>query len=73
MKYARVHKGLVVEICVPIEGFTIEECFHVSLVDQMVACSDDVQPGWVYVDGIFTAPAVDEPAPVESTPPEGQA
>jgi hypothetical protein len=56
MKYARIHEGMVMEICVPIEGFTIEQCFHVDLVDQMVACADDVQPGWTYADGVFTAP-----------------
>jgi hypothetical protein len=56
MKYARIHEGAVIEICVPIEGFTIEQCFHVDLVDQMVSCADDVQPGWTYADGVFTDP-----------------
>jgi hypothetical protein len=56
MKYARIHEGTVVEICVPIEGFTIEQCFHVDLVDQMAACADNVQTGWTYADGVFTDP-----------------
>jgi hypothetical protein len=56
MKYARVHDGKVMEICVPIDGFTIEQCFHVSLVDTMVPCTDEVQQGWTYADGTFTAP-----------------
>jgi hypothetical protein len=54
--YARIHNNTVVEICVPIEGFTIEQCFHPTLVDQMVPCGLDVQMGWAYADGVFTAP-----------------
>ena len=56
MKYARIHEGFVVELYVPITGFTIEQCFHPDLVAQMVACADDVRPGWTYADGMFTAP-----------------
>lgn len=59
MKYARIHEGSVAEIYAPIEGFTIEQCFHASLVAQMTPCSDDVQAGWSYVDGVFTDPAVE--------------
>jgi hypothetical protein len=56
MKYARVNEGKVVEICVPIEGFTIDQCFHSSIVNQLVSCPDEVQQGWTYADGTFTAP-----------------
>ena len=73
MKYARIHEGYVTEICTPIEGFTIEQCFHVSLVDQMTPCGDDVQGGWAYANGVFTAPVVVapvEPAPVKPAPAE---
>lgn len=56
MKYARIHEGKVAEIYVPIEGFTIAQCFHVDLVDQMRPCADDVQAGWTYADGVFTDP-----------------
>jgi hypothetical protein len=59
MKYARVNEGKVVEICVPIEGFTIDQCFHSSIVNQLVPCSDDVQSGWTYADGTFTAPVTE--------------
>lgn len=59
--YARIHEGHVVEICVPIAGFTIEQCFHPTLVDQMIPCGSDVQAGWTYANGVFTAP----PAPEE--------
>jgi hypothetical protein len=56
MKYARIHDGSVIEICVPIEGFAIAQCFHADLVAQMVPCTDDVQAGWTYADGVFTGP-----------------
>ena len=70
MKYARIHEGNVAEICTPIEGFTIEQCFHVSLVAQMISCSDEVQAGWAYAAGVFTDPSVIEPAPAEPAPAE---
>lgn len=56
--YARIHNGVVVEICKPIDGFSIEECFHPDLVDQMVLCHSEVQAGWSYnaETGEFTAP-----------------
>lgn len=60
MKYARIHDGFVVEICTPLAGFSIEECFHADLIDKMVACDDEVQTGWSYVNGVFTAPVVEE-------------
>jgi hypothetical protein len=75
MKYARIQDGYVVEICIPIDGFSIEQCFHADLVDKMVACSDSVQPGWQYKaetgqfseDGNF--PDISDPA-LPETPPE---
>jgi hypothetical protein len=60
MKYARIHNDAVVEICTPIDGFTVEECFHIDLVDKMIPCGDDVQPGWTVVDGVLKAPVVVE-------------
>lgn len=70
MAYARIQHGSVAEVCDPIAGFTIDQCFHPSLVAQMVPCGDDVQAGWAYADGVFTDPSVITPAePVESTEP----
>jgi hypothetical protein len=62
MKYARIHDGHVIEICIPVEGFSIEQCFHLDLVDKMVACSSEVQLGWAYnaETGEFTAPQQQE-------------
>lgn len=62
MKYARVYEGKVMEICVPISGFTIEQCFHVGFLESLVECTDEVQPGWTYDGSAFAAP-------VEETPP----
>lgn len=67
MKYARIQEGNVVEICVPIEGFTIAQCFHIDLVDQMVPCTDDVQVGWTYADGVFTDPNATQEQTTETT------
>ena len=66
MAYARIQNHVVVEICNPPIGFTIDQCFHPSLVAQMVPCGDDVQAGWTYIDGIFADP--EAVAPVEATP-----
>lgn len=71
MKYARIQNNVVVEICTPIDGFTIEQCFHPSLVAAMTACDDSVQPGWSFVDGAFSAPVTTLPEEVvEEAPAE---
>ena len=75
MAYARIQNNAVAEICNIPAGFTIEQCFHPSLVAQMVLCGDDVQAGWAYVDGSFIAPeapTTEEPtaeAPTSEAPP----
>ena len=48
MTYARIHENRVVEIVKAIPGFSIEQCFHIDLVDKMAACNLEVQPGWYY-------------------------
>lgn len=74
MAYARIQNNTVAEICNIPAGFTIEQCFHPSLVAQMVFCGDAVQTGWSYVDGSFVAPeapTTEEPtaeAPVSEAP-----
>jgi len=73
MAYARIHDDVVVEICNPVPGFSIQQCFHVDLIDKMVFCGDDVQPGWFYepATGRFSEtgefPAIEESV-VEETP-----
>jgi hypothetical protein len=68
MKYARVNGTDVFEICTPIVGFTIDQCFHPDIVAQLIPCSDEVTPEWTYVDGQFVAPVVEETTPEEPTP-----
>jgi len=48
MAYARIQNNVVAEIVKPIDGFSIEQCFHPELVKTMVFCSDEVQVGWAY-------------------------
>lgn len=75
MAYARVNGTDVVEICTPVAGFSIDQCFHPDIVAQLVPCADNVTVEWTYVDGKFVdpnAPMVEEPAPEEpaqETPP----
>ena len=70
MTYARILGNKVVEVVTPIEGFSIEQCFHPDLVKNMVSCPAGVQAGWSYDSetNAFTAPA-EEPTPTttEST------
>lgn len=65
---ARIIDGKIAEILVPVDGFSVEECFHSSVLAQCVDVADDVQAGWVQQeDGSFAAPV----APVvEETPTE---
>lgn len=70
MAYARIHDNKVVEVCQPIAGFSIDQCFHVSLVEKMIPCSDDVKEGWIYnpETGDFTDPEAPEVAFVTVSP-----
>ncbi len=68
---ARLFDGKIVEILNPVAGFSIEECFHSSILSQCVDVADDAQVGDDYVAPI--APVVGETAEatvVEETPEE---
>jgi hypothetical protein len=79
-KMARITDGVVGDVIVPLEGFSIEECFHPDVLALYVTVADDVQPGWIVTeDGIVdpNAPesepeaeeaAVEEEAPAEEEP-----
>jgi hypothetical protein len=67
-KMARITDGVVGDVIVPIDGFTIEECFHPDVLAQYVTVSGDVQPGWVLTGDGFAAPEP-EPEPEEEAPP----
>lgn len=74
---AKIVNGKIAEILVPVDGFSVEDCFHSSVIGQCVDVVDDAQIGWVQQeDGSFAAPVVETPAetpiesPVEETPTE---
>ena len=66
MAYARIQGNAVVEILKPVDGFSIQQCFHPELLKNAISCPDEVQVGWSYdaEAGAFTAPPEPE-APVE--------
>ena len=56
---ARIIDGKIAEIFTPVSGFSVEECFHPSVLGQSFDVADDVQVGWVQQeDGSFAAPVV---------------
>lgn len=58
MKTARIQNNVVAEILVPVEGFTIDQCFHEGILAQCQQLEDEVQVGWVkQEDGSFAAPS----------------
>lgn len=60
-KAAKFVDGVVVDLLVPVEGFTLEECFHPDLLAQYELVEDDVYLGY---------PLTAEPAPEPETPTE---
>ena len=73
-KMARIIDGVVDEIIVPVEGFTIEECFHPDVLVHYSPVADDVQSGWVVTeDGIVDPNAPEPEAPAEEEAPVEEA
>lgn len=70
MSYARIQDNTVVEIVKPVDGFSIQQCFHPDLLKSIFSCPDNVQVGWSYDadTGAFTAPSEPE-VPVEPEAP----
>jgi len=56
MKYARIENNFVTEICFPIPGFTIDQCYHQNIVSKLVECAEEVEVGWSYNDNVFAEP-----------------
>lgn len=55
MKYARFHDNTIVEVFTPPEGFTIEQCFHPSVL--FVEIPTYAEVGWIrQEDGAFADP-----------------
>lgn len=63
MKMARIIDGVVGDVIVPLEGFTIEECFHPDVLAQYTTVADDVQPGWIVTEDGIVDPNAPEPEP----------
>ena len=64
MKTARIQNNVVAEILTPVEGFTLDQCFHPSILIQCEQVEDEVQVNWVkQEDGSFAAPVEPEPIP----------
>ena len=59
MKYARIISGIVQEVI----DFDPAQAFHPEVAALFVQCPDEVQAGWLGVDGMFTAPPVPTPGP----------
>jgi hypothetical protein len=73
MKMARITDGVVGDVIVPIDGFTIEECFHPDVLALYVTVADEVQPGWIVTEDGIVDPDAPEPepeAPAEEAPAE---
>ena len=75
-KMARIIDGVVADVIVPVEGFTLEQCFHRDLLAQYVNVVEDAEPGWAEADAVIPEPepepepeAPAEEAPAEETPP----
>ena len=58
MKYARIIDGKVLELITPPEGYDISDCYHADIVKtcERIFADQDVQIGWSFADGVFTAP-----------------
>lgn len=68
MKYARLKDGVVQEILTVMSGFTIQQSFHSDIHQKCVPVSnDEVQFGWTYADGVFTAPVTQETTTTDTT------
>ncbi len=73
MKMARINDGIVDDVIVSLDGFTIEECFHPDVLALYVTVADDVQPGWVLTEDGIVDPDAPEPEPEAEPEPEPEA
>ena len=57
-RYARLENAAVAEIVVLPEGVSADDAFHASIAQSLVVCDADIAVGWLYADGIFSAPDI---------------
>jgi hypothetical protein len=65
--YARVKDNTVIEIVKPVDGFSLEQCFHADLLEGGSYVDDTVQVGWVLHEGTFVDPATITETTTETT------
>jgi len=55
MKYARLSsEKIVIETFVPMQGFTIDQCFHPDIASQFIPVPDEVEQDWIQQsNGVF--------------------
>lgn len=64
-RYARIQDGRVAEIIDLPEGVTVDDAFHPDVAAALQGVSEDVEAGWTFADGEFTAPVPIEPEPAD--------
>lgn len=66
MKIVRIENGVVVEI-LPVETYElgIAHWYGEAFAAQCTEARDKVAQGWVYKDGVFTAPVEQKPTPAQ--------
>lgn len=55
--FARIASGTVAEIITIPDGAELSAMFHPSIVAALVSCPESVAVGYLYADGVFTAPS----------------
>jgi hypothetical protein len=60
MRHAIIESGVVTNVVLADEQFAAEQGW--------TAAPDNVGPGWLYVDGVFSAPPAPPPPPEPSKP-----
>lgn len=72
-KFARIIDGVVSDFIAPLEGFTIEQCFHPDILAMYIQVDDEVQAGWVVTEDGIVDPNAPEPEPEPEVPAEEEA
>lgn len=58
---ARISNNTIVEVLVPVDGFSIEDCFHPSILIGCIPLPEGAGVGWTQQeDGSWAAPVVPE-------------
>lgn len=65
---ARIYQNQIIDILKPVEGFSLEECFHSDLLDSAVTVPDHLDVGWILVGEEWQAPPEPEVEPDAEIP-----